>query len=776
LSKTRTTLRIPTEVALTGTTLAALAGFRRMFDSWDFFPSAAVSVIAAHALQAALRRRRTPLLLAALIHVVAGVVLLSWLYYGGTTGFGLPTGATWDVFVSDLRQAVQLFRDVQAPTAAVPGFLVGTAIALYITPFLSDWSAFRLWAPFEALLPAFGLFVFGAMFGADILRITVTVLFLAASLGFLLLYRTARQEASASWVRGDASRGSRALLRSGASLAGVAMVGGLVVAPFIPGARQEALVDWKELGGRDGTRVTVSPLVEIQSKLVEQRDIEVFTVTVDKDNWRSYWRLTALDSFDGRVWRSSKKFSKTKGPLEDETSSRAGTEVVTQEFRITGLAQIWLPAAFEPQRIDVSTDQVVRWEPSTSTLIVENDRRSSDGLVYRVTSTVPAFDEASLRAVNSPPPADVAENYLELPEGFSNAVRDEARRVTAGATTPFEHAIALERYFRETGFRYSLEVQNGHGGDRLEEFVLQDKVGYCEQFAGSYAAMARSVGLPARVAVGFTPGDPDPLVPNTYRVKGKHAHAWPEVYISGYGWVLFEPTPNRGAPGAGYTGVAEQQDSDATLPSLAPDPATDTLPEIVPPTPGGGPNIPLEELAPDSGGSAGGGAGEGDGGLSGSQRVVVGVLAGLAVLMLSYLGAVALVRTLRRQQRRRAATSANARIDLAWREVVEHLGPLGLVPDDAETPAEFAHRATRRVRLEPADVDGLASLTVAARYSGSDAEPAAAAHAGATAAAVKERVEELTSVSQRVGYHYGPRALASRQMASRRARRQRAYR
>ena len=104
--------------------------------------------------------------------------------------------------------------------------------------------------------------------------------------------------------------------------------------------------------------------------------------------------------------------------------------------------------------------------------------------------------------------------------------------------------MALQDWFR-TNFDYSLDSPAGHGDDALVDF-LESGVGYCEQFAGAYAAMARSLGIPARVAVGFTPGNEDPDDPGLYRVLGRHAHAWPEVYFPGTGWVAFEPTPGRG--------------------------------------------------------------------------------------------------------------------------------------------------------------------------------------------------------------------------------------
>ena len=155
------------------------------------------------------------------------------------------------------------------------------------------------------------------------------------------------------------------------------------------------------------------------------------------------------------------------------------------------------------------------------------------------------------------------------------------------ATARTEQALALQNWFRDN-FEYDLAVDPGHSSSRLDTFLLEEQRGYCEQFAGAFAVLGRTLGLPTRVAVGFTPGvvlaESEPAG-TLYSVRGEHAHAWPEVYIDGAGWVAFEPTPGRGAPGAeGYTLVAEQQDSPGPSrePALSPPP-----PPTPPPQPPG---------------------------------------------------------------------------------------------------------------------------------------------------------------------------------------------
>jgi transglutaminase-like putative cysteine protease len=164
---------------------------------------------------------------------------------------------------------------------------------------------------------------------------------------------------------------------------------------------------------------------------------------------------------------------------------------------------------------------------------------------------LPRFDAERLEAAPSTTAGDPI--YTQLPDDVPASIRQVAGEFTEDATTPYDTALALQNWFREE-FTYSLEVQPGHGNVAMEAF-LANRVGYSEQFAGTYAVMLRTLGIPTRVAVGFTAGAE--TNDQEFSVRGSNAHAWPEVWFDGLGWVPFEPTPGRSAPGAeNHTGVA----------------------------------------------------------------------------------------------------------------------------------------------------------------------------------------------------------------------------
>ena len=268
--------------------------------------------------------------------------------------------------------------------------------------------------------------------------------------------------------------------------------------------------------------------------------------------------------------------------------------------------------------------------------------------------------------------------------------------------------------------------------------------GYCEQFAGTFAAMARSLGIPARVAVGFTWGDPlDGEVDGTttYQVRGRNAHAWPEVYLGEYGWVPFEPTPGRGAPNAeAYTGQAASQvapspDGAEPLPSEGTE--GDTAPTTAPETPD---TVPGEEAGGvlRSEGVTGPGPSSGDGG--------VGLLAGLLVLLAAAVGYLALVpgrRSLDRRRRRHAAGGdPAAEIGVTWREVADDLALARLAPRSGETHAETADRVGTALPEHAAALHRLALAADTAAYASTQPDPTLAEAARVDAAEVRSGVAE----------------------------------
>ena len=740
------------EVALVLVSLAGVYALRRVFLGIDWFGPLALQVVAAHGLAALLRRRGVPLLPAAALTALAGTVVIAWLYAGDLTTFGVPGGAALDSLSTQVSDALAAWSDVKAPTEALDGFLIATSLAIWVGAILADWTAFRVDAPLESTLPSATLFVLGAVLGADVQRVFLTGLWLAAALAFILFRRADRLGRTATWVGERRATGPRTLVALGVCLAVVAVVLAGVIGPRLPGAESEGVVSLQDLGNTGpGTRVTISPLVDIQSRLVDQADVEVFSV---RSPVRSYWRLTSLDRFDGQIWSSNGSYGKASGSLDQGAPVASPELPFEQSYAISALSQIWLPAAYAPRRVEVPQD--VRWDEVSGTLIVDTDVPTADGLTYDVTSALPQHDPAALAAASTQIPAEIAELYLDLPPDFPESVRNHTREVVAGATSVYDAALRLQNHFRDN-FTYDLDVGRGHSERAIEQFVLELRRGYCEQFAGSYAAMARSIGIPARVAVGFTPGVVDPEDPELYRVRGEHAHAWPELFLGEYGWVAFEPTPGRGAPLAEqYTGVQEQQAASGSDPTTAT--TTVTPPSIdVAAGPTTTAAIPGFEDVEDVG------TGAPDTEEDDALKQFVGrlaVAAGILVVVVGlYLASVLGVTAWRRRRRRAAAVDASAQVALAWDESLEAIRRAGVPVRRALTQSEVAARIGERMPTLADPVRSLAITVEQTTYSPEPASPDVGAMALSLAAQIETAAGATMTGPDRFRATFHPRRL-----------------
>lgn len=183
------------------------------------------------------------------------------------------------------------------------------------------------------------------------------------------------------------------------------------------------------------------------------------------------------------------------------------------------------------------------------------------GAVYSVLNQVPEANIRRLNALSTRPEGEALPDYLEiyaqLPDTVTERTRELAASLVKDKTSDWAKAAKLTAHLQQN-YTYDLEVGfYPEGADTADHFLFEERVGYCEQFATSLCVLARSVGLPARYVTGYLPGSYNPLS-GFYEVKASDAHAWAEIYIKGYGWMIFDPVPGEnGTPLVGEGATQE---------------------------------------------------------------------------------------------------------------------------------------------------------------------------------------------------------------------------
>ena len=719
----------PAFLSLIALTCVTAVGMGRLFSGGEFLIPVLAAALVAHGLSWIGRTLRLPGTLG-LALAMAGVLLAAvWLVLPATTTWGIPWQGSLEELIGSLQAAGREFASAVAPAPATKGFLIASMIGIGFAAAIGDWAAFRVGSTFEALIPTFGLFLFTAILGAAQHRWIAVAAQLAAVLAFSALHGARTRAVAMPWFASRAQGTARALVQGAAVLSAIAVASALLLGPRLPGAHAQGIFDWRmrdEPGG--GRRTTISPLVDIRNKLTERSNTEVFTV---RSNERAYWRLTALDTFDGSIWSSNDSYKRAGGRLP-LPGPRAPAREVRQQFAISNLASIWLPAAFRPLRLE-NVDGV-SYNAESASLISKEE--TSDGLTYEVVSEQPDLTKEGLSG-SAPLEGGSLARHLEVPPGLAPRIHRLAQRIVAGQTTPYGQALALQNHLRQS-YEYDIDVEQGHHGRALEEFLFVTRRGYCEQFAGAYGVLARMVGLPSRVAVGFTPGEQGP--DGTFRVNGLHAHAWPEVFLDGYGWVAFEPTPGRGAPRAEpYTGIPEMQASAAQ-----PNTATTALPTTTTPTGAGGAETTTTTAADQQPQP------EPERPKSLFERVLPWVIALATLLVGGWLIGVPALRRARRRRRRAEAADAAARVLVAWTEADETLGLAGARRRASETLSEHVRRVSASLpESARSPLHQLARDAIAASYA-KDVPPEITGHAIAAAAKVESAVSESTRRGKRL--------------------------
>lgn len=319
--------------------------------------------------------------------------------------------------------------------------------------------------------------------------------------------------------------------------------GALLATGGRPGAmpRSHLLTDPPELGQEIVMRVSTDELAVLPFG-VQPGDAQ-----------RHLWRGLTYDRYDGRGWRNSPLSAREFGagePWSDELLP--WRRPLRQWVSLERGGDRALYAAGEPLAANRPYELWLRGDPEQPAdhiaAVLASGRR------YQLLSLVPTAGEDVLAAAGADYPPDVAALYLALPE-LPERVSLQAQEVTAGAATPHEQALALEAFLRQ--FPYDLEVAQAPAGrDVVDYFLFDAQRGYCDYYASAMVVMARSLGVPARLAVGYATGNYD-ANQRAFVVRESDAHSWPELYFPQVGWVRFEPTaaqpPSPRTPSAAST-------------------------------------------------------------------------------------------------------------------------------------------------------------------------------------------------------------------------------
>lgn len=642
--------------------------------SW-VLPSVAVVVIVA-TLGAASRAIALPIPFVPLVELV-GIVGTLTAIFASDQAYGkvFPTTESWDVLRALASQGMLDAQAFSAPVPTIPDLILlavggaGLAALCVDTLFVSVRSALL------AGVPIFVLFI-----GSSVLQFGRAPwwMFPPAAIGWLLILAADQRDAIRDWGRVAPTTRIRGLSTVARRVGAVAIAVALVAGVVLPVRAMTGLSGSGDGSGggsaEEGGPIILDPLVSMRRNLTLSNDSEVIRYRTDSPQ-PSYLRVTALETFDGVTWRQRPGLESGRDPgwdLPGIVESAPEGSTTTYDISVTNLENAYLPLPYPIASVENVDGIDTGWHLDPATGVAFSTDLAATGNNYRATAIETTVKASDLRG--APLPRGTLWPQLSLPNSVSPMVRQTAQEVTKGADTPYDKAVALQKWFtRDGGFRYSTSVRSGSDLDYITEF-LNDRVGYCEQFAGAMAIMARTLGIPSRVVVGFTQGSQEDDL--SWKVTVRDAHAWPELWFDGVGWVRFEPTPR----------------SDATV--RAPDyaPITNQVPD------GSSTNADDRRLRSDLEGLDGVPIDRGTDyrGIANRLAVALVLLVGLVVLALPMAR-----RIVRRRQRLHSRDYASVAVG-AWEEIGATAIDLGQPWSMFSTPRQAAERLTRGMSERPA--------------------------------------------------------------------------
>lgn len=532
-----------------------LLSFGQLFRGSDYVGPVMLGMLVALGITIGARRIGLSALSTAGVLAIAAAWYLCLVFEGPKTLFGLPAPAAFSGLWHEVTSAFHNVNVDFAPVPARTGYVIAIVVAMWSATALGEIATFRWRRPLLAALPCISLFVLVLITGTGRAAGLLVALFLGALLTYWGLEAAHSVRTWGRWApTWEGGREEQPLSVTGKvarRMATITIAVALVSPLVLPHA--EALISFRSGSGGNGSGGSggtgeVDLLADVAATLNKQSNLELFKVRASRP---AYWKLATLSDFDGRIWSrgSVDETPATAGQIAPALVASPDSASLTQRFTIEGLSGTYLPAAYLPGTVQFPNDS-----PAAANLVFGNDTadlRLASGdvsrLTYTVTSSVPNYSYLELvdAKIGSLPNAAFTQTPAMTP-----AVRNLLQDWTAGETTPFEKLSAIQAHLRSE-FRYTVDTDIGSTSRALTDFLTKTRAGFCQQFAAAFAYLARALGYPARVDIGFLPGTETSS--HTFTVRGTDAHAWPEVYFEKFGWVAFEPTPRAAAPALAYT-------------------------------------------------------------------------------------------------------------------------------------------------------------------------------------------------------------------------------
>jgi len=698
---------------LTALTLTPLIAGQR----WLLAALVLVAVVAATGAVARQVIRWWPLVAA--IQAAMLLILLTVIFARSVALLGiLPGFEAARLLGSVVGAGAEVARSQGPPVEEAPGIALMAAGGVALVGYAVDVIAVSLRRPALAGLPLLAVYCVPAALLPGGLG---WFFFLLAGMGYLLLIGADSGDRVRAWGRVLSGAGRRhggtgsgaatveGLGRGGRRVAATSLVVAAIVPVLIPGLG-ERLIGNNGSGQGDGTgrgdtiRV-INPILDLRRDLVSTSNDVVLRYTTTASVPQPI-RIVTDSVFDGRTWQP--ETGEVPGdqrvqdglPAPPGLSPAVSAPEVRTRISVSGLNQAYLPLPYPTRQVRISG--VWLYDAKTLNVVAGTRRTTTRGATYEATNldVEPTGDQ--LRG-SAPAPASITRDYLTLPN-LPAAIRETAQRV-AGSGSMYDKALRLQEFFRNTGgFSYSTDAprsdnpQDDAGLDSITLF-LRTRRGYCVHFASAMAVMARSLGIPARVAVGFLPGQSES--DGSYQVRLRDAHAWPELYFEGTGWVRFEPTPAaRVGSVPAWTLIPLTSPSASASPSV---PAGASLPATRP-------EGEQTTGAADSGSAIG------------LRQVLAAVpwrIVAAAAVVLAVAASPMLAGAVTRRRRWRRAGTRTARAEAAWDELRQRLSDLGARWAVSWTPRAMQARVTQEHSLggtERAALGRLVADLESARY------------------------------------------------------------